>query len=124
MRGDAVFCGAVHFPSAYLYLKGDALGADDSSVNALIHVRLRGRDIILESARDGLEHIVDYAQHIIAVGYRIDYNAERTQVKYTIDIELLRVHFAIDAVNVLYTAVNRDLKPFVGKALFYLHLNV
>ena len=114
----------MHFPCAYLHLKRYALGADDSSVNALIHVRLRGRDIVLESARNWLEHIVDYAQHIIAVGYRIDYNAERTQVKYTIDIELLRVHFAIDAVNVLYTAVNRDLKPLVGKALFYLHLNV
>ncbi len=123
VRRNAVFSRAVHFPCAYLHLEGYALGAYDRRVDALVHIRLGSGDIILESARHGLEHIVDDAQYVIAVGDRIDDDAECAQVKYTIDIELLRVHFSVNAINMLYTAVDRDLKPLVLKALFYLFLD-
>ena len=40
VRGNAVFRGQVHFPCAYLYLKGYALRADNGGVYALIHIWL------------------------------------------------------------------------------------
>lgn len=64
------------------------------------------------------------AEHVIAVGDRIDDDAERAQVKYTIDIELLRVHFSVNAVNMLYAAVDRDLKSLVVKAFLILSSTV
>ena len=88
-------------------------------MHALIHVRLRGGYIVLESAGHGLEHIMDNAQHIIAVGYRVNDDTKSTQVEYTVDIELLRIHFAVDTVDMLYSAVYRDLKPLLLEALFY-----
>ena len=68
VRRDSVFGGVVHLPGADLHLKGDAFGADDGGVDALVHVRLGGGDVILETARNGFEHVVDNTQDIIAVG--------------------------------------------------------
>ena len=58
---DAVFRRLVHFPRADLHFKGNALRADDGRVERLVHVGLRGRDIVLKPARNGVKEVVDVA---------------------------------------------------------------
>ena len=58
---DAVFRRLVHFPRADLPLKRNALRADDGRVERLVHVGLRGRDIVLKPARNGVKEVVDVA---------------------------------------------------------------
>ena len=123
VRRDAVLRRVVHFPRAYLHLERDALRADDRRVHALIHVRLRRGDIVLEAAGHGLEHIVYHAQHVVAVRYGIDDDAEGAQVENAVHVQVLRVHLAVDAVNMLYAAVYRGVYPLGVKALLYLRLH-
>ena len=104
VRRDAVFRRHVHLPRADLHLERDAFRADDRRVHALVHVRLRRADVVLEAAGQRLVHIVDDTEHVVAVGDRVHDHAKRAQVKNTVDVELLRVHLAVDAVDVLDAA--------------------
>ena len=104
VRRDAVFRRHVHLPRADLHLERDALRADYRRVHALVHVRLRRADVVLEAAGQRLVHIVDDTEHVVAVGDRVHDHAKRAQVKNTVDVELLRVHLAVDAVDVLDAA--------------------
>ena len=80
MGGDAVFGGVMHFPCADLHFKGNALLADHRCVQRLVHVRLWRRDIVLEAAGYRLHHIVNYAEHVIAVIDGVDDNAHGVNV--------------------------------------------
>ena len=104
VRRDAVLRCHVHLPRADLHLERDALRADDRRVHALVHVRLRRADVILEAAGQRLIHVVDDAEHVVAVGDRVHDDAECAEVKNAVDVELLRVHLAVDAVDVLDAA--------------------
>ena len=90
----------MHLPGADLHLERDALRADDRRVHTLVHVRFRRADVVLEAAGQRLIHIVDDAEHVVAVGDRVHDDAKRAQVENAVDVELLRVHFAVDAVDV------------------------
>ena len=122
--GNAVLRGAVHLPGAYLHLKGDTLRADDRGVHGLIHIGLGGGDIVLEAAGHGLIHVVDYAQHVIAVGDGIHNDPEGAQVENAVQIQLLGVHFAVDAVYMLYPAINRGVEVFLRQPVLYLFLHL
>ncbi len=104
VRRDAVFGSVVHVPGADLHLEGDALRADDGGVQALVHVGLGRGDIILEAPGDGLEHVVYYAQDIVTVGNGVDDHAEGAEIEDALHVELLGVHFAVYAVDVLDAA--------------------
>ena len=106
---DAVLGGVVHLPGADLYLEGDALGADDGGMHTLVHVGLWCGDIILEAAGHGFEHVVDDAQHIIAVGDGVDDDTEGAEIVNAVHVEFLRVHLAVDGVDVLDAAVDGGL---------------
>ena len=80
MGGNAVFGGVVHLPGTDLNLEGDALLADNRCVQRLIHIGLRGGDIVFETVRQRAVHVVDDAQHIVAVVYSVDNNADRVDV--------------------------------------------
>ena len=113
---NAVFGGVVHLPGADLHLKGDAFGADDGGVDALVHVRLGGGDVILETARNGFEHVVDNTQDIIAVGNGVYDHAEGAEVEDAVERQLLGVHLPVDAVNVLDAAEDGSVDPFLLEA--------
>ena len=123
VRRDAVFGGVVHVPSAYLHLERDALGADDRRVYALVHVRLRGGYIVLEAAGHGLEHVVDDAEDVITVGDRVHDDAEGTEVEDAGDVEILRVHLAVDAVYMLDAAEYRGVDALGVEPLLHFFLN-
>ena len=65
VRCNAVFRHLVHLGRADLDLERDAGAADDGRVERLVAVRLRGGDIVLEAARDGLVEVVHIAKHVI-----------------------------------------------------------
>ena len=107
--GNAVFGDFVHLLGADLHLEGDGVIAHDRGVQALVHIGLRRADIILEAAQNGLIQIVHDAQHIVAVKHRIHDHAEGKQVEHIVQILVLRIHLAVDAVGVLHAAADTGL---------------
>ena len=122
MGRDAVLCRVVHLPGADLHLEGHAGLCDDGGVQRLVHVGLGHGDVVLKPARQGLEHIVDNAQHIVAVLNGIH---DDPHGKYIVDFLKglsLDKHFAVDAVNALDPALdvhigNGDLHPAADQSL-------
>ncbi len=118
VRRDAVFGSLVHVPGADLDLEGDALRADDGRVDGLVAVGLRGGDIVLETARQGLEHVVDVAEDVVAVGNALDDHAEGAEVENFVELLVLRIHLAVDGIDVLDSTGNFALNvPVVEPGL-------
>ena len=111
--GNAVLGGVVHFPGPDLDLEGNAFRADDGGVDALVHVGLGGGDIVLETAGNGLEHVVDDAQHVVAVGNGVHDHTEGAEVEDAVERQLLGIHLAVDAVDVLDAAEDGGMDPFL-----------
>ena len=104
--GDAVFGHLMHLLGADLHLEGDAVLAHDGGVEALVHIGLRGADIVLEPAQHRLVQVVDDAQNVIAVGHRVHDDPEGEQVIHVVQGLVLGVHLAIDGVGVLHAAID------------------
>ena len=113
VRGNAVLGGIVHLPGPDLDLEGNAFRADDGGVDALVHVGLWRGDIVLEAAGDGLEHVMDDAQHVVAVGNGIHDHAEGAEIEDAVERELLGIHLAVDAVDMLDTAEDGGVDPLL-----------
>ena len=67
---------------------------------------------------------MDNAKHIVAIGYGVHDDAEGAQVENTVYIELLGIHFAVNAVDMLNAAVDRCVHPIFFEAALYLSLNI
>ena len=93
-------------------------------MHALVHVGFGGGDIVLESAGDGFEHVVDDTQHIVAAVGFVHYNAEGAEVKYTVYIYLLGVHLSVDGVDMLYAAEDGGLHIVLIQSFLNLGLHV
>ena len=105
--GHAVLGDLVHLPGADLHFKGDAVGAHDRGVKGLVAVGLGGADIVLEPAQDGGEDVVDHAQDVVAVPHVVHNHPEGEEVEDLVQVLVLAEHLAVDAVWVLYPAVDQ-----------------
>ena len=123
MGGNAVFCGFVHFPGANLHLEGNALGADDGGVQALVHIGLGGGDIVLEPAWNQVEKVMDVAQHVIAVRDGVHNDPEGVDVVQLVHPLALGLHFPVDGIDVLDAAIGGVVDAHGGKPLGDLLLN-
>jgi hypothetical protein len=104
----------MHIPCAYLYFKRDTFLAENSSVQRLIHIVLRGGDIVLESVRQRLEHIVDKSEDVIALGDSGNDNSYGVLIVYLVDILVVYEYLTVDAVDTLYSSVDlRRLSKFL-----------
>ena len=112
--GDAVFGGLVHIPGADLHLKGDALLADHSGVQALVHIGLGGGDVVLEPARHQIKQVVDMTQHIIAIRDGVYNDPEGVQIVQLVDALALGLGLAVDGINVLDAAVGSVGDAHIG----------
>ena len=101
MPYSAVWC-----PGADLHLKGDALPANDGGVEGLVHIGLGGADIVLKAAQHRLEHVVDTAQDVIALGDVVHDHPEGVQVENLVQRLVLGKHFAVDGVGVLHPPID------------------
>ena len=120
--GYSVFRRLVHLPRSYLHLEGYALSADDGGVQGLIHIGLRRSDIVLEAARDRLIHIVDAAEHVIALRDIVDYHAEGVDVHDLGELLVLPVHLAVDGIDILYPLLHDAVYVRLLHAVFYSRL--
>ena len=124
VRRDAVFGGIMHLPGADLHLKGDLLLADHGRVQRLIHVRLRGGDIILEAVRDRAEHLVDDAEYVIAVVHRIHNDPHCINIVDLVERVPLHIHFAVYARDALDPAGQKRLESVFAELFPQTVLNI
>ena len=101
VRGDAVLRHAVHVPGADLHLKRDGLASDDRCVQGLVAVGLRGRDVVLEAIGQRVVHIVDQPQRGIALGDVVEDDTHSVNVINFLEILILHIHLAVNAVDAL-----------------------
>ena len=78
--GDTVLGNGVHIVGANLHLKGNTVITDDRGVQTLVHIGLRGGDIVLEASQNGAVQVMDNTEDIIAVGNAVDQHTEGEQV--------------------------------------------
>ena len=102
--GDTVLRRVVHFPCTDLHFERNSLLADNRCVQRLVHIRLRGGDIILKSVRDRGVHIVDDAEHVVAINDAVYDDAQCKNIVDLLEGLALQEHLLIDAVDGLYTA--------------------
>ncbi len=111
VRGDAVLGPLVHAPGADLQLDRLAAGADDRGVQALVHVELGHRDVVLEPAGDRVPPRVDGAEGGVAVAHRVDQHPDAHQVVDVVELHVARDHLLVDRVVVLGPAGDGALDP-------------
>ena len=107
--GDTVFGAVVHRVGADLDLDGLAVGADDRRVQRLVHVHLRGGDVVLEPPRHRAPPGVQCAEHRITVTHGVDQDAHRDQVVDVLELPAAHDHLLVHGVVVLRTAGDRRL---------------
>ena len=67
---------------------------------------------------------MDHAERGVAVGHVVRDHAESAQIEDAVDVDLLRVHFAVDAVDVLDARGDRALDALLLQTQLKLQLNV
>ena len=79
----------MYFVGTDLHFDALAVGTDHRGVERLIQVRLGQGDVVLKPARDRLPMAVDDPQDGIALGYRVDQDAECHQVIDLVERQVL-----------------------------------
>ena len=109
--GDPVLGQLVHFIGPDLDLERLALGTDHGRVKRLVHVGLRHRDEVLETAWERLPERVDDPDRAVAVLDRADDHPHRGQVEDLVELAALLRHLRVDRVEVLGAAGDLGLDP-------------
>ena len=115
MGGDAELRAPVHLMGADLDLHGFAAGADDRGVEALVHVVLRHRDVVLEPAGDRVPPGVDDAEGRVAFADGFDEDADADEVVDVGELVTAHDHLLVDRVVVLRPAGDGRLDAGVGE---------
>ena len=105
MGSDTILSNAVHLVSPYLDLERLTVIAEHCRMYRLIHIRLRHRDIVFEAPRYRHPPVMDEPQRRITVfdaAYEYSYGKD---IEYLIDLFVLHLHFAVDAVEMLSPAL-------------------
>ncbi len=113
VRGHAQLGVLVHLVGADLHLQRAPARPDDGGVQRAVVVALRVGDVVVEFPGDRLPDVVGDAEHRVAVLRLVHQHAQRAHVVDLAEIEVLRLHLAVDAVDVLRPAV--DLRHKAGR---------
>ncbi len=109
MGRDAALGIGVHLMRADLDLHGLGAGSDDGRVNRTVAVVLRGGDVVVELPGDELPQRMHHAERRIAFRDAVHQDARRANVHELLEGELLGLHLAPDAVDVLRPALDDGL---------------
>ena len=107
--GDAVLGEAVHLVRADLHLQRPRAQAENRRVQRAVDTLLRVGDVVVELAGNRLPEVVDDAERAVAVGLRLDEDAQRQEVVDLVEgLALGRVllHLLVDAVEMLGAALH------------------
>ncbi|MPN32861.1 hypothetical protein SDC9_180344 [bioreactor metagenome] len=96
----------MHIPGANLRFERNAFLIEHGGVQRLIHVLLRGGNIVLEAVWNRAEHIVDNAQNVIALDDRIYDDAHRVNIENLVKGTALNIYLPVDAVDALDASFN------------------
>ena len=88
----------VHLEGANLNFKGYSRTAYNRGVERLVHIRLRGGNIVLKPIGYRAEHIVHNTENIVAVRHGVGYNSYGVNIVNFVKVLALNIHFAIYAV--------------------------
>ena len=113
MRRDAELGVLVHLAGADLHLDAACLRTDDGGVDRAIAVALGRGDVVVELAGDVGPATMHHPERGVTLRYRVHHDAHRAHVEQLREIELLALHLAVDAVDVLRPAV--DLGADAGR---------
>ena len=117
VRRDAELGHLVHLARADLHLDAPALGAENRGVQGTIAVRLGRADEVLEALRHHGVATVDHAERRVAVGYAVDGDAKRHDVRQLLEADVLALHLAPDGKRRLFAAVHLGLDAGVVQRL-------
>ncbi|MND20662.1 hypothetical protein D3C80_109960 [compost metagenome] len=112
MRGDAQLGILMHLASTNLNFHRFAAGTEHHGMNRLVAVRFWVSDVIIELIRQMTIVSMYYPQRGVAVLQALSDDTHRPHVKQLIKGEMLFLHFAPDAVDVLRPAVHFGLNAF------------
>jgi len=110
MRGDPGLGHPIHLPGPDLDFDPLADRPDDGRMQRLVHVGLGPTDVILELVVDGFPHGVDQAQGFVALGKRVQDDAEGDEIIDLLEAEVLGLHLRIDAEKIFAAAQNLGLQ--------------
>ena len=108
MGSHTVFCNMMHVPRTDLHLKRYAGPSDNGGMERLVHIRFGSGNIVLETAGDALEQLVNNAQRRITFQFVIHDNAESVKIIHLIKALVLIEHLPIDAVYGFNAALKRE----------------
>ncbi len=112
---DPLLGHIMHIPGADLDFHAIAEGADDGSMQRLVHVGLGHGDVVFEASRNRLPGGVDDAQHFVALAHGIDNHPEGDQVMNLLKVDSLPLHLEIDGIKMLEATGNLALDPLLFK---------
>src|SRR6266496_857106 len=112
VRRHAQLRVAVHLAGADLHFQGLPLRTHNRRLQRPVQVRFRPRDVVVEFPRDRRPQVVHDAEHRVAVLRLVYQHAQAAHVVDLREIERLRAHLRIDAVQVFRPA--GDLGPDAG----------
>ena len=111
MRGDAEFCAPIHLVRPDLDLDGFAGWPDHRGVQALVHVVLRHRDIVLEPSGNRVPAGVDDAEGGIAFAHGFDKDADSDEIVDVRELVPAHNHLLVDRVVVLRAPRDGGVDP-------------
>src|SRR3546814_1153934 len=112
---SAEFGLLVHAEAADLDFDPHILLVHDRRVQRFVAVALRGRDIILETARDHFPFAVDQPQRGIAVGIGRGQDAQGDDVGNLLETDVALLHLAPDRIGMLLAHRNLGFAPGAGE---------
>ncbi len=99
----------VHVKGPDLHFQGTPFRPYDCSVQGPVEVLLGIGDVVVELSGDMTPQAVHDTEGCIAVFFLINQDTHRPHVEHLVEIDLLALHLAPDAVDMLGTAGNRCL---------------
>ena len=109
MRSDTVLSSPVHLKCTDLDLKWLAVRSDQCRMQGLVHVLFRHCNIILETPRDRLVHLMDDTERRITVFDRINDDTHGKQIIDLVKRLILVDHLFVNAEKVLCPSVDLRL---------------
>ena len=115
--GNPFFGYSVHFMSPDLNFDSLTVGTNHASMQRLIHVGFRDRNVVFEPSWNRAPLGMNHAEGFVTLPLRIDQNAKRYQIIDLIVKQILALHLLINAIEMLRPAADFGVDTF-GVELF------
>ena len=105
------------------FKRDTALFIQHGGVQRLVHIRLRGGDVVLKSLWNRGKLVVHDAQHRVTLIAGVHDDTDSIYVVDFVEVSALHIHLAVDTVEALYPALQKELHALFVQSFPYLFLN-